>query len=87
MAAGIDNVALVEYGRAALETMRDVPYSPNGCVRRYDIGCTVPTEEICLFGLEDNDTGKVFTLFKVPNLFIILGVSHAGTVGRSVRIC
>ena len=26
-----------------------------------DIECTVPTEVISLFGLEDKDTGKVFT--------------------------
>ena len=51
MAAGIDDLALVANGMkdvATLETMWDVPYSPNGCVRRYDIGCTVPTEEISL---------------------------------------
>ena len=67
VAAGIDDVALVAYGmkeEAALNTMWDVPYSPNGCVRRYDIECTVPTEEISLFGLEDKDTGKVFTHIK-----------------------
>ena len=37
VADGIDDVALVAYGMkdvAALDTMWDVPYSPNGCDRR-----------------------------------------------------
>ena len=46
-AAGIDHVALVAYGMkdvVALDMVGDVPYSPNGFVRRYDIGCSVPTK-------------------------------------------